>query len=213
MNISIVDKALKEGKDIGDPLATGQFSAVNIVLRDLAPKEDLLLQPEKLRSELDSHDHLKWLRDLHSTMFMPIYLLGQKTLDPNTPPKHTLGSYRSSRKVLGPRVMPSPIAIKKLLHRWLLDLSKYNKDISYKLNNPRMLSKMDLQDISMHAYHAGIQVCCIKPFEDGSNRIGRLIENTLRLHWGLPWKTILADKKDEYLNDIFEMQKRFPENI
>lgn len=213
MNITTIETALKEGKETGDPLATGQFSAVNMVLRDIAPRDDLIPQPEKLRGELDSHDHLKWMRDLHTAMMTPIYLHGQKVLDPYAPPKHTIGTYRSSRKVLGPRVMPSPITIKKTLHRWLLDLAKYNKDISLKLNNPRMLSKMDIHDIAMHAYHAGIQICCIKPFEDGSNRIGRLVENAIRLNWGLPWKTILIDKKDEYLNDIFEMQKRFPENV
>jgi hypothetical protein len=213
MSPPILEKALKEGKENGDPLATGQFAAVNIVLRDLAPKEEFLTPPEKLRSEIDSHEHLLWLRNLHVTIMTPIAALGEKNLDPNTPLRHTLGHYRSSRKVLGPRVMPSPFAIKRLLHRWLLDISQFNKDMSYKLKHPFMLSKMDLIAMAERAYTANLQLCCIKPFEDGSNRIGRLVENALRLNWGLPWKIIADGEKDKLLSDIFEMQKKYPENV
>lgn len=205
MNTAIVETAIKEGKEHGDPLAVGQFSAINIVL-SLSPDDAWLPAPTSLINELDSHDKLKWLRDLHSALMTPIANLAEKKLDPNGPPRHQIGTYRSSRKTLGHRVMPSPLSVRRHLHELLRDVAQFNKDIALKLKNPFMLSKMDIQAIADQAYTANLRICCIKPFEDGSNRLGRLVENALRLHWGLPWKIISADEKDTLLSDIFKIQ-------
>lgn len=209
--MNIVEKSLKEGKENGDPLAVGQFSAVNQVLQ-IAVDDSLVPSSSEVRSDIDSNERFSWLKKIHSTMMMPIVLDREKRLEPSSITRHNVTNYRSTKKILGKNVMPSPGVIKKLMHNLMLDIIQFNNHISYKIKHPFMLSKRDLQDIAEKAYEVNLKICCIKPFEDGSNRTARLAENALRLYWGLPWKVISVDEKDRYLNDIFEMQKNFPEN-
>lgn len=211
MNLKIVEKTMKEGKEHGDPLAAGQFSAINQVLA-VAKKEDLIPSPSLLKTEVESSEHLQWIRDLHSSVFTPIVTSAEKKLDPNCIPRHAIGRYRTSRRVIGPRTMPSPFAINRLLHHLLKDLATFHQSMASKIQNPFSLSKDDIHQLAQRAHDVNLRLCCIKPFEDGSNRIARLVENALRLNWGLPWKTILIDEKDDYLARIFEMQKNYPEN-
>lgn len=210
-NMSIVEKAIKEGKENGDPYATGQFSAINYILRNLLSNDDLLPNSKLLVSEQSSFEKTEWIRTLHSLQMTPIRLHLEKMLDPTAPLPHHIGSYRFFKKVLGTRMMPNPTSIKKHMHELLLSICSFNESIDQKIKNPFMLSKMDLQTISDICYETNLKICCIKPFEDGSNRIARLVENALRLYWGLPWKIIQIEDKDKYLSDIFEMQKKYPE--
>ncbi len=211
-NIQIIEKAIKDGKEIGDPYAVGQFSAVNNILKNFAHQDNLIPSSKTLFSEEKSHESLQWIRDLHSTIMTPIMNNGLKTLQQDAPLRHQIGTYRTVKKTLGRKIMPNPTSIKKHMHNLLLSLSKFNEEIDIKIKNPFMLSKMDIQTISEVCYNTNIKICCIKPFYDGSNRTARLVENTLRLYWGLPWKIITTDEKDKYLSDIFKMQEQYPEN-
>lgn len=205
MSLQIVEQTIKDGKENGDPLAAGQFSAINYILQEVSPNDNLI--PKNTRSEIDSHESLKWMRNIHVKLMTPIIDKAEKHLEP-TLPRHTLGSYRTSPKKLGKRQMPHPASIRSHLHSVLQDLIAFNQLISPKLQNPRSLSRMDVQLIADKAYQTHLHICCIKPFEDGSNRTARLVENALRLYWGLHWKNIPYTEKDKLLNDIFQLQDK-----
>ncbi len=213
MNISIVNKAIKDGKENGDPYAVGHFSAINLILKKYANEDNLIPKSNTIITENHSHERFQWLRDVHTEIMTPIMIQGEKLLQPDAPLKHQIGSYRSLKKTLGRRSMPDPSLIKKHMHDLLLSLARFNEEIDIKIKNPFMLSKMDIKSIADTCYDAHLKICCIKPFHDGSNRVARLFENAIRLYWGLPWKVYDIENKDKYMADIFSMQEKYPEYI
>jgi fido (protein-threonine AMPylation protein) len=77
---------------------------------------------------------------------------------------------------------------------------KYKDDLS----NPRMLELQDWKILEKAAHTLCLRICCIKPFNDGSNRIARLIENLVRLNVGLRFK-VTIDKND-FLKEVQNLQ-------
>lgn len=127
-----------------------------------------------------------------------------------------VGSYRQSNKYIktekdGKLVdieMPDPLYIREHLKNWANDLCQFHNDMKHTIEYGRY-SEEETQTLVNKAYEANIKLCCIKPFIDGSNRLGRLVENAFRLNWGLPWKIITIDDKENLLDDLRDMQTRF----
>lgn len=107
---------------------------------------------------------------------------------------------RIGREILEPRkfrkvgvevekiAKPRPENIEKLMDRWedslLLDL----------------WTPSDTAEKLAWHYHHWFEA--IHPFRDGNGRTGRLLLNSIRLVFGLPWLIVLADEKQEYYDSI-----------
>jgi fido (protein-threonine AMPylation protein) len=98
--------------------------------------------------------------------------------------------------------MPDPDNIRPLLASLFRSLCEFHQEMKDKIENPSLLEREDIKELAAKAYDANLRICCIKPFNDGSNRVARLVENLLRLNWGLRFKVITAQEKDRYLRDI-----------
>lgn len=206
-----ISETLKRGQNdlANNPNIVGHLKAVNYVLT-LAPDPKLIPPVSFILNENQSHNQLQWLRQIHKHMMLSVAEHGEKTLDSTCISRICVGTYRSRDKRLGKNIMPSPLRIRRLLHDWLKDLSGFVSLYEKKITYPALLTDNDLRILGEKAKSSHIDLCCIKPFEDGSNRAARLAENLLRLNWGLPWKIHMRENKDEYLKEILERQKDFP---
>jgi hypothetical protein len=185
--------------------AAGHFSAINFGLTKLSadpmwPVSNAL----QFASESKALGYLQWLKDLHKKLMLPIAEQGDPlAVDGQniTPPD--CGNYRTQPRLIGfNRRLPKPTCIPKLLHLWLSDLGRFH------LQLPKTLkpSKDTISQTTTKAYQLGLQLQCIKPFIDGSGRVSRLVENFLRLRWGLPWKIISKDESLPYVQDIMNFE-------
>lgn len=185
------------------PAVQGQMRALNWIF-DLAQNPDLIPKPKTISPT--SFDSLfPWFAKLHKNLMYDFSRKGEELLNQIDYPKpEELGTYRQEDKKMGHRIMPNPSNIKTLLSQTFKTYSSvYNK---YKddLANPRALEHSDWIALEKAAHHTALSICCIKPFNDGSNRIARITENLLRLNTGLKFK-IYTDK-NLFLNEIWELQ-------
>ena len=202
-----IDQVLKGASS--NPWIEGQFKAVNVVI-SLASNPDLLPQdpPDSHRQALDQ---LVFLRQLHLNQFRLVSEHAQKLQDPTIIDSREVGAWRSNPHFVGSTEMPNPVQIPFLLHDWWKDLIAFHNQYRHKIETPGLLEQDDLTALVQKAYQSHLQLACIKPFQDGSNRTARLVENLLRLNWGLPWK--ITRHEDEfkipYVNDLKQCQKSF----
>lgn len=185
------------------PAVQGQMRSLNWIF-DLAQNPDLIPKPN-LITPANFDNLFPWLTKLHKNLLYDFSRKGEELLNQiDYPSPEELGTYRQDDKKLGNRLMPKPSDIKTLLAQSFKTYSsvydKYRDDLS----NPRALEHSDWLTIEKAAHKACLDICCIKPFNDGSNRIARIIENLLRLNTGLKFK-IFTDK-NLFLNEIWELQ-------
>jgi hypothetical protein len=137
-------------------------------------------------------------------------------VDPSYIQPHEVGEMRQSEKIIISErngtvesiPMPDPLNIMEHLLSWAQDLSNFHNEHRRLIDYGRY-NDDDLSLLINKAYEANLRISCIKPFTDGSNRVGRLVENLLRLNWGLPWKVIVLDDKEKYIDDLRNMQKEY----
>jgi hypothetical protein len=186
-----------------DPLVSGQMRCL-AMLPDLAQDPNLIPKPSQI-SEATFDQLFPWLKLFHGNLLYDLALKGEKLLNEvDYPRRADLAQYRTEDKVLGHRRMPNPFRVKPLLVEAFRDYSKIYDEYRTSLGNPRILEEADWKKLEQAAYKLNLSICCIKPFNDGSNRVARLVENLARLNIGLRFK-ILADK-DKLLNDIWKLQ-------
>jgi hypothetical protein len=205
---SDLDKTLS-GADI-KPNLEGQFKAIKVVI-NLAPNPELLpLSPP--RDHIQALQQLKFLRVLHLNQFKTVAEENVKLLDTTNLQPNDVGRWRQGPLFMASTEMPNPIKIQFLLFDWWSDLINFFNTYRSKIETPGTLEQDDLIKISKKAYETNLKLCCIKPFQDGSNRTARLVENLIRLNSGLPWKIIRHEDefKFPYLEDIKKMQKLYP---
>jgi hypothetical protein len=186
------------------PYVAGHLSSINYLyelLNDpLFPAKDNL---QWANSE-KSHENLYWLRNIHQKLTKPIVDYFFKMAQ--TPPfsEKDCGTYRLNTRVLAMRrPLPKPTTIKPLMHLWYQQIGTFHLSILSKLKNPDKKLLLQIEENSLKAH---IQLQCIHPFVDGTGRSARLVENLLRLRWGLPWKNIEAKNKQKYVNQIMEYE-------
>ena len=196
-----------------NPYVEGHLRAITLV-QQLAPDPKLL--PERVNTIFEFDEKFPWLKRLHRNLMRPVAEFGVMTLDPSIIHPTDVGSYRQTAKSIRTErdnmiidvEMPGPLTIREHLRDWANDLCSFHNDMRRTIEYGRY-SDSDTEALVDKAYEANLKLSCIKPFTDGSNRTGRLVENLLRLNWGLPWKIISLDDKDQLLDDLRNMQSRF----
>ena len=198
---SIVSDLIQPQK--ASPAVAGQYRGINLIL-EMAPNPNLLPCHTNINN-YNFDKYFKWLKTLHKNVLYDFYLRGDQ-LDNfiDYPHVKDLGTYRYEDKILGNRKMPNPENIKALLAQAFIDyLTVYHKYHDL-LSNPRMLETNDWKKLTDAAYQLNLNICCIKPFKDGSNRVARLVENLVRLNVGLRFRTF--DDNKDLLSDIWKLQ-------
>lgn len=211
MSKRVIDDTL--AKREGNPYVEGHLRAITLV-QQLAVNPNLL--PERVDTVFDFDEKFPWIKRLHKNLMRPIAEFGVMALDPSYIHLNEVGVYRHSAKFIRTEKenaiidveMPDPLVLRELLRDWGNDLCQFHNEMRRTIEYGRY-SDDDTEAFVNKAYEANLKISCIKPFTDGSNRLGRLIENLLRLNWGLPWKIITFDDKDSLLDDLRKMQARF----
>jgi hypothetical protein len=187
-----------------DPQIAGQFRAINTV-KAIVPEPNLFFAKEKITTQ-NFLKRFPFVQRLHKNMMIDIFLHHQRNNEHFRYPQYSdLGYFRDKEKVVEKRVMPQPDRILPLL---VEAFTKYT-DIYMKhhdnIANPRMMEQKDWKRLETAAHDLGIAICCIKPFEDGSNRVGRLVTNVCRLNVGLKLETF---ENHQNYNDVLSQQQR-----
>lgn len=207
------DIELAQSRSEPNHYVEGHMRAINRVLQ-LASNSELV--PNKIDNVFEFDEHFGWIKQLHEHIMKPIAEFGRMTLDPDYIHHTNVGNYRQVPKVIITETefqitrvdMPDPLIIRKLLSEWADDLCQFHNKMRRTIEIGRY-SGEEVDLLLDKAYEANLRISCIKPFTDGSNRLGRLVENLLRLNWGLPWKIIAEDKKEILLDDLRNMQKNY----
>lgn len=193
-------------KKANHPGASGHFSALaygfQLIQKNFPYKHPLDF------SDIEHADRaLFWLRDLHSKLTTPIAKYAAFTTNFDTyMGLGDCGQYRLVKATLGlDRHMPDPANIKKLMGQWYIRLCQFHSAVQ-----PFLLKAGDIDPhidkLVDAAEKFSIQLTCIHPFIDANGRSARIVENLLRLRWGLIWKQIKPTKKVEYTNNIMEYE-------
>jgi hypothetical protein len=200
--------AIRRGQTQGhpNPYAQGHFDAFNFVFQTLVgstdfPCKDSLL----LTNEYNSDNALYWLRELHTLIMYPI--ASQSTslgigLESTTIKPHECGTYRIYPKTLAFCQAPNPEQIKPLLHLWITDLTNYHESIKDKIGNLLSFSRDEADTLYRKTEEANLFLSCLQPFQDGNNRVARLVENALRLQWGIPWKNYPKSEHNKFVQTL-----------
>ncbi len=182
------------------PYLQGQFSAINFVL-EAAPNPDLI--PASSRDARQSLDQLKFLRLIHINLFSVVAEQRDVIQDMSLPEPKDLGQWRQGPLVAAGKEYPNPVLVPHLLHDWWTDLIGFHSLFRAKIETPGSIEEPDIQQLSQKAHEAHLKLYNIKPFDYGSNQVSRLLENLLRLNWGLPWRIFDSsdDAKIAYANE------------
>jgi len=209
------DKEIKHAisKTEPNPFVEGHLRAINRIL-SLASKPKLI--PDQVDDVFDFDNKFQWIKKLHKDIMNPISEYGQMTLDESLIHYTNVGNYRQIPKSIKTETefqiitidMPDPIVIRKLLTEWAQDLCTFHNKMKRTIEIGRYSSE-EVELLLDKAYETNLKISCIKPFTDGSNLLGRLKENLIRLNWGLPWKIIAENKKETLLEDLRNMQKNY----
>lgn len=185
------------------PAVQGQMRCVNLIL-SLATNPDLIPKPSQI-STTSFNKLFPWFVNLHKNLLYDFAKKGEELYNVSDYPSiQELSQLRQYEKVLGNRTMPHPDSIKQLLVQAFKDYATIYHEYHTNLSNPRMLETSDWQKLEKAAHTLALDIACIKPFNDGSNRIARLVENLVRLNTGLKFK--IFDDKQKFLNEVWEHQ-------
>lgn len=201
-----------------NPYVEGHLRAITLVL-ELAVKPDLI--PETVTSIYDFDEKFGWLKRLHRNIMRPVAEHGQMLHDYSYIHPTQVAVFRDSEKSLTTErdgkiievEMPDPLKIRELLLAWSQDLCAFNQE-HLRLINYGHYNNEEAEMLIQKAYEANLRISCIKPFSDGSNRLGRLVENLIRLNWGLPWRIISFERdKEQLLEDLRKMQREYSPDL
>ena len=203
MDRSKIEKTL--GKTETDPYVAGHLRAITLVLQ-LAAEDGLLVEcPNRFQLE----PSVGWLKRIHRNVMRPIAELGLVAEDATVIHPSDVGVFRTQdythRSAFGNFQAPNPYDIPELLCDWINRAVKVEKE---NLNTIEygMYSQEEGGELANQCKKLSLELYAIRPFEDGNSATSRLIENLLRLHWGLPWKIIIH--KSEEANTYYEDRRR-----
>lgn len=202
----------KTGKKLVNPYAHGHLQAINYVLTQLVGKADFPARsPDYLTNRFKSELALTWLKQIHLLMLEPIAVSILSEADENAPRRNQVGSWRIVPATNSFSYCPPPQLIPKIMHLWLLKLSQFHSSIKDLLNKPFGINRQLSLKIEETAYKANLFIATAQPFTSANNRLGRLVENALRLHWHLPWKVYQEGPLyDKFVEDMTEAQSDLP---
>lgn len=194
-----------------NPYAAGHLQAINHVNTRLIDKLGFPARDTRtLTNSFKSDMALTWLRELHSLMLTP-FLTWARNMDPdnqNPVMRNQIGVYRSIPASNSFSICPDPSLISKILHNWLMDITRLDQEVRPKMSSAFGITKEKAIELERTAYDALLMITTVQPFPIANSRIGRLVENALRLQWRLPWKiTRKNDKYEDYIEDLVEYQQ------
>jgi hypothetical protein len=171
-------------KKLAHPAAIGHFSALFYAYELLHKPHFLYRHPLDFADEKHSNKALFWLRDVHQKLMAPIAQQGEFFPAFSELIRFSdCGNYRLNAHSAGmDRKLPQPKHIQALLFHWYKDLCDFDRSLTNCPNDSELHQRAQMAELK------NIQLQCIKPFEDGTGRTARIMENVLRLRWGLPWK-------------------------
>ena len=204
--------AIRRGQANGatNPFAMGHFDAFNYLFKSMVATQDFPCKDSSLLvNQYESHTALYWLRELHTAAMYPIasqLLQMGMGLEANTIKTYECGVYRVRPKQLAFSIAPEPEQIQPLLHLWLRDIANFHDQIKDKISNPYGLSRAEAEQLIAKSEEACLFLSCLQPFEDGNNRIARLVENALRVKWYLPWKSCMKQEQIKTMDKLTAYQ-------
>lgn len=197
------------------PIAAGHFMAIDYTIRKLASDHNF---PSKHSSQFFDKDisdkNLYWLRDVHLKLFSLVPKMQDRFPKIDQMSIHDCGNYRIKNTYIiqystdfenesDPlRPFPKFNKINDLMHYWYSELGRYHLKYAPKLEKPSSITFKEWEELSDRAYEFHMMLQCIHPWQEGTGRAARLIENALRLRWGLGWKTIKSQNSQSYIKDI-----------
>lgn len=192
-----------------DPFVSGAMRCIHMI-ESLAPDQNLIPNPSDIN--IISFDQLfPWFKRFHKNMLYDAAKKGEQLCnDFDYPLVSSLATFRDTDKFLGHRKMPDPQNITSLLVKSFKEYAQVHFSYKDKISNPRSLEHKDWKIMEQACYKLSLDVCCIKPFEDGSNRVARFCENLLRLNLGL--KFVIHKNPDEYLKALTSHQDSYFKN-
>lgn len=192
-----------------NPYVMGHFDTLNYLFSLLGSPDFPCRDSRILTTYYKSEEALFWLRKMHETMSIPLAkaALMADWEDDIFVKSYQCGVLRNVPAMLAYSAAPLPEFIPKILHLWLIDMAQLHEKVKDNLENPYGISKETHFDMTKAAYNSNLLFCNLVPFIDGSNRLGRLVENLFRLNWRLKWKDVPIGKGyDEYIKDINSYQ-------
>ena len=197
--------------------ADGHLKALQYIFTRLIDKPDFPTKDARtLTNSFKSNLALNWLRELHYTMLAPVVsdplLLNpdRQNLETNSnlPNRNELGTYRQRQAANSYSLAPAPAFIPKILHNWLLDITVLHNEVKSKLDTAFGITKETAHKLEQTTYNSLLLLSTCQPFACCNNRLGRLVENALRLQWHLPWKiTRQGQDYDQFTQDLVEYQQ------
>lgn len=187
-----------------NPAVAGQLVAISSGLKMVADWRWPAQHAIQFESEAKSDTNLYWLRDLHKHIMTPFTKFADELQQTVAYPLADCGRYRLGHLKVGmDRWMPKPTSLTSLMHLWHQTVGNFHLKVANQLHRP---SNQLLQQLADAAWKAHLQLVCIHPYSDGTGMTARIVENLLRLRWGLPWKVIKKDDVMNYIHQIAEYE-------
>lgn len=201
-----------------NPYVVGHFDALNYLFTLVGEPHFPCKDVRLLTNQYKSEEALHWLRKLHELMAYPCAKMA------STPEwedeirncrQQDCGVYRIVPEALAFAYAPTPEQIPLILHLWLKDLTTLHEEVKNLLDNPYGISRNKTYDMHQACRDTNLLFCNLLPFSYGSNRLGRLVENLLRLNWQLPWSQVPGETQyQNYVRDIQDFQsKKLPKYL
>lgn len=209
-----IQNALKRRPD-PNPYVVGHFEAMNYLISLVGSPDIPSRDPNMLFNLWRSEEALAWVKTLHAKITLPL----SKCKDPRYEHEFTnvrqyeCGVYRNVPVNLAFSPAPPPEIIPYLLWNWLLKVSNLHAEVKDNIDNPYGLSREQAEAMVTTSTDTVLFFANVQPFYYGSNRVGRLVENLIRLQWNLPWKAAPTGRDyDEFVKDIQQFgQNKMPQ--
>lgn len=199
-----------------DPYADGHLKALQYIFTELVDKMHFPAKNiQSLTNSFKSNLALNWLRELHFIMLTPVVVdplfdTDRQSLEitSNAPRQNELGVYRNRIASNSFSLAPTPDLIPKILHNWLIEITTLHDKVKGKMESAFGITREIAHELDETAYKSLLLISTVQPFACCNNRLGRLVENALRLQWHLPWKvTTKGHSYEKFIDDLEDFQK------
>jgi len=191
-----------------DPYVAGHGKSLALIFQ-IADDENLL---PKVNNVFELDTVLPWLKRLHRNLTRSLAEFGALALDSGIIKLSQIGEFRQTAQTtespFGTISAPNQYHIRELVMEWANELNEFENKHMHEIRGTAL--SYDTAELFVDkAYEMSLKLAAIKPFEDQNNSMARLVENLLRLHWGMPWKITVESKRDEYAEELRDVMKTY----